>query len=129
MTSELTLQTPLHSLTLEAQILGTLLMEPRMLETVLPILKVDDFHSPVNQVIYNTVLQVFNDNVMLDEILLVERLLAQPHRGHGSFKNQLEYVGGPVYIIGLTKKVTSSANIREHAFPAQWDPKLGIHVT
>ncbi len=40
-----------------------------------------------------------------------------------------EELGYRIKLLGITKRKSKGIELRVHPFPAQWDPKLGIHVT
>lgn len=92
---------------LEGAVLGALMLEPKSLEKVFPILKMDDFYSDANQRVYNAICQlVISGNLRVDFMTVCEWLRKN---------SELEMVGGPYYVTSLTRDVVSSAHIEEHS--------------
>jgi replicative DNA helicase len=92
---------------IEASILGAILLEKSALPKVIEIFS-DPFvmYKPVHQLIYASILRLYEQNIPVDLITLTEEL-----RGTGN----LEKIGGEYYLTELTTKVSSAANIEYHA--------------
>jgi replicative DNA helicase len=91
---------------LEAQILGALMLEPGSIDRVTDVLSDESFYVPANQTIFRVCLDLHLKGQPTDISMVVEKLQAV---------DKLEEVGGPYYVTTLTKAVTSSANIENHA--------------
>jgi len=91
---------------LEEAVLGAIMLDKDGLPTVIDILRSETFYTPAHQEIYDTMLQLFEKSQPID-LLTVEQQLK---------KNQkLAEIGGVNYLIDLTNKVASAANIEYHA--------------
>ena len=91
---------------LEASVLGAILLEKEALSDVVGILKPDVFYTTAHQKIYRAVLKLFNENKAVDLHTLVAELKKQ---------GTLEEVGGLPYVVQLTHRIASAANIEAHA--------------
>lgn len=91
---------------LESAVLGAILLEKSALDTVVGILKPEMFYVTANQIIYETVIEMSGRYVPVDMLTLLEELKS---------KGQLEAIGGPFYVMEITKNVVSSANTEAHA--------------
>lgn len=97
---------PPQALELETAVLGALMLEKDALTTVSDILKPGSFYKEAHQRIYTAIQELFDDSEPIDMLTVLQRLRA---------KGELELIGGPAYLHGLTSKVTSAANIEFHA--------------
>ena len=77
-----------------------------VIDEVNQIIKSTDFYRKANQVIYLTILDLFNTRKDIDSITLTEKL---------TNTNQLESVGGIAYITDLSNCVPSAVNIKSYA--------------
>ena len=91
---------------LEASVLGAILLEKESLSDVVGILKPDVFYTTAHQKIYRAVLNLFNEEKAVDLHTLVSELKRQ---------GSLEEVGGLPYVVQLTHRIASAANIETHA--------------
>ncbi len=91
---------------IEAQVLGSMLLEREAIAKVIEVLDEDAFHADYHRKIYQAILAMFDRSEPVDIITLAEELR---RRGH------LEVVGGEPYLVELTMKVTSAANVEFHA--------------
>ncbi len=97
---------PPNAKDLEAQVLGTIMLEPGSIDRVTDVLSDESFYVPANQTIFRACLDLHLKGQPTDISMVVEKLQAL---------EKLEEVGGPYYVTALTKSVTSSANIENHA--------------
>ncbi|MBC7449517.1 MAG: replicative DNA helicase [Hymenobacteraceae bacterium] len=97
---------PPQALELETAVLGALMLEKDALTTVSDILKPGSFYKEAHKLIYTAIQDLFDDSEPIDMLTVMTRLRQ---------KGELELVGGPAYLHGLTSKVTSAANIEFHA--------------
>ena len=97
---------PPQAVDIEEQILGAMLLEKEAISKVIEVLDEEAFHSERNRKIYQALLTLFERSEPADSITVAEEL-----RRRGT----LEAVGGEAYLIELTMKVTSAANVEYHA--------------
>ena len=97
---------PPHNLDAEAATLGSLLMDPEAISTVIRYLRANDYYKPANQKIYQAILDLFNKSEALDLITLTDELKS---------KGELESCGGIAYVSKLTSAVPTSANVEYYA--------------
>ncbi|MFT4567987.1 MAG: replicative DNA helicase [Saprospiraceae bacterium] len=93
-------------LELEEGVLGAVLVDRDGLPSVIEILRKESFYKEAHAIIYETMLELFEKSQPID-LLTVHEALKK--------KKQLELVGGVNYLLDLTNKVASSANIEFHA--------------
>jgi replicative DNA helicase len=97
---------PPQAVEIEAQVLGAMLLEREAIARVIEILDEDAFHADYHRKIYQAMMAMFERSEPVDTITLAEELR---RRGH------LDLVGGESYLVDLTSKVTSGANVEYHA--------------
>jgi replicative DNA helicase len=95
-----------QALPLEEAVLGALMLEKEALPVVLDILKPESFYKDSHQLIYRAILRLFERSNPVDLLTVTEEL-----RKSGD----LESTGGAYYLVELTNRVASSANIEYHA--------------
>ncbi|MCB9299584.1 MAG: replicative DNA helicase [Lewinellaceae bacterium] len=91
---------------LEEAVLGALMLDKEALPIVLDILRSDSFYLDAHQLIYKAMLRLFEKSQPIDLLTVTESLKKS---------GDLEAVGGPYYLVELTNKVASAANIEYHA--------------
>ena len=100
---------PPNARDLEDIILGALLTDSvnsDLIVTVKEILKVEDFYSDTNQIIYGAICDVYEySNVDIE--MVGQRLM---------FLEQLDIIGGMYHLVVLTGKVVSVANIKSYCY-------------
>lgn len=97
---------PPQAVDIEEQILGAMLLEKEAIPKVIEILDEEAFHAERNRLIYGALLALFERNEPADCITVAEELRK---------RGQLEKVGGESYLVDLTMRVTSAANVEYHA--------------
>ncbi len=97
---------PPQAIEVEEAILGALMLEKDALTNVIEILRPESFYKDSNRVIFEAIVQLFNNSEPVDIKTVVHQL-----RKNG----QLDLVGGAYYVSELTAKVNSAANIEYHA--------------
>lgn len=95
-----------QAIPLEEAVLGAAMLDKDAFAVVLDILKEQSFYLDAHQLIYRSMLKLFEKLQPIDLLTVTEEL-----RKAGD----LEKIGGPVYLVELTNKVTSSANIEFHS--------------
>ncbi len=97
---------PPQAIDMEEAVLGAIMLEKEAIITVLDILKPESFYKDVHQKIYQAILSLNNRELPVDLYTVTEELRAT---------DELEDVGGPVYLTQLTSKVVSAAHVEFHA--------------
>ena len=97
---------PPQSLPLEEAVLGAIMLDKDALPTVIDILSKESFYRDAHVLIYKAMMGLFSDTQPIDLLTVTEQLRSM---------GKLDEAGGPVYLIELTNRVASSANIEYHA--------------
>jgi replicative DNA helicase len=97
---------PPQAVDVEEAILGALMLEKEAFNIVSEILKPESFYKESHQLIYKSILELFDKSEPIDIITVTNHLRS---------KGELEIAGGPFYVTELTNKVNSAANIEYHA--------------
>jgi len=95
-----------HSIELEEAVLGALLIDKNALPAILDIVRKEIFYKPAHQTIFEVVIDLFQKSQPIDILTVHEGL-----KKNGT----IDEVGGPNYIVELSNKVGSAANIEYHA--------------
>ncbi|MDX1665929.1 MAG: replicative DNA helicase [Saprospiraceae bacterium] len=95
-----------QAISLEEAVLGALMLDKDALAVVLDILNEESFYLDAHKQIYRAMLHLFERSRPVDLLTVTEELKKN---------GELEMVGGPHYLVELTNKVASSANIEYHA--------------
>lgn len=98
-----------HNIEAEKALLGAILIakdKTIVIDEVNQIIKSADFYRKSNQIIYLSILDLFNTNKDIDSITLTEKL---------TNTNKLESIGGIAYITDLANCVPSASNIKSYA--------------
>lgn len=91
---------------MEEAVLGAVMLEKEAVITILDILKPESFYREAHQKIFKAISDLSSKEFPVDLYTVTEEL-----RAH----QELESVGGPVYLTQLTSKVVSAANVDYHA--------------
>ncbi|MCR9052074.1 MAG: replicative DNA helicase [Phaeodactylibacter xiamenensis] len=91
---------------LEEAVLGAIMLDKEALTVVLDILRAESFYLDAHQLIYKAMMRLFEKSQPVDLLTVTEELKKT---------SDLEAAGGPYYLIELTNKVASAANIEYHA--------------
>jgi len=97
---------PPQAIDLEEAVLGALMLDKEALTDVIDVLKPESFYREGNQVIFASILDLFQRSEPIDILTVTQELKKQ---------GKLEEVGGAFYIAQLTNRVASSANVEYHA--------------
>ncbi|MCB0568509.1 MAG: replicative DNA helicase [Phaeodactylibacter sp.] len=95
-----------QAIPLEEAVLGALMLDKEALPIILDILRPDSFYLDAHQLIFKAMLRLFEKSQPIDLLTVTESLKKS---------GELEAVGGPYYLVELTNKVASAANIEYHA--------------
>jgi replicative DNA helicase len=97
---------PPQAVEVEEQIIGAMLLEKEAIPKVIEVLDEGAFHSEKNKRIFQAIVALFERSEPADSITVAEELRR---------RGQLEAIGGEAYLVELTMRVTSSANVEYHA--------------
>lgn len=99
-------QVPPHNLEAEQACLGSLLIDPDAILKVADIIEPDDFYSEKHRLIFQCMLDVYNQHEPIDIVNVSNRLTE---------REAMEKIGGKSYLVTLTNAVASAANIHSYA--------------
>ena len=91
----------------ERLILGSIILMPDKLYEIIDFLKPENFYNECNQIIFSTIISMFNKNKKIDLITITNEL-----RKSGN----LDKVGGSVYLTELANNIGSGENIDIYSF-------------
>jgi replicative DNA helicase len=91
---------------MEEAVLGAIMLEREAVISILDILRPESFYREAHQRIFKAISDLNTRECPVDLITVTEEL-----KSH----NELDIVGGPVYLTQLTSKVVSAANVDYHA--------------
>lgn len=94
------------SLEAERAVIGALLLNDEYLGRVSEFLLADDFYSPAHRIIYQTILDLTHQLKRIDLVTLQDELLK---------REQLEAIGGIIYLISLQEDFPVVGFIEQHA--------------
>jgi len=97
---------PPQAIDMEEAVLGAIMLEKEAVITILDILKPESFYKETHQKIFKAISDISFREYPVDLYTVTEELRAT---------NELESVGGPVYLTQLTSKVVSAAHVEYHA--------------
>lgn len=99
-------KTPPCSIEAERAVLGSILLHEEGLNAVVDDLIGSDFYLPAHQIIYTTIVKVYNQHRRIDIVTLQDEL---------EKSGQLDAVGGVVYLISLQEEIPVVGLIAQHA--------------
>lgn len=91
---------------LEEAVLGALMLDKDALPIVMDIVRAESFYTEAHQSIYKCMLRLFEKSQPIDLLTVTEEVKKA---------GELEKIGGAYYIVELTNRVASAANIEFHA--------------
>ena len=97
---------PPQAVDIEEHVLGAMLLEKEAISKAVEVLDEEVFHAEKNRKIFQAIIALFERSEPADVITVAEEL-----RRRGA----LEAAGGEAYLVELTMKVTSAANVEYHA--------------
>ena len=95
-----------QALPLEEAVLGALMLDREALAYVSDLLRPEVFYLEAHQLIYSAIIRLYEQSNPVDLLSVTEEL-----RKSGD----IDRVGGPYYIVQLSNRVASAANIEYHA--------------
>jgi replicative DNA helicase len=90
----------------EMAVLGGLMLETHRFDSVIQIIKENDFHDPNHQIIFQAMSELVEENKPLDPLTVSEKL---------DSNNKLQTVGGKDNLIELATSTPSAANLEAYA--------------
>ena len=106
LSSEILDRLPPQNLDAERGVLGSLLLDPQVIDEVALLVDSEDFYARSNQLLFGHLLAMHNQGVRVDVTLLVERLKSE---------NDLELIGGLAYLGEVVQSVPTAANAANYA--------------
>lgn len=97
---------PPQSVEMEQSVLGAILQDNHALVRVLEVLQEHDFYQNAHRWIFQTMIDLFQDNVPIDVLTVTERLRR---------KGRFDTAGGAAYLAELVEMVPTAAHIMHHA--------------
>jgi replicative DNA helicase len=97
---------PPQAVEIEAQVIGAMLLEREAISKVIEVIDDEAFHADYHRKIFQAIQAMFDRSEPVDIITLAEELRR---------RGDLERVGGEQYLVELTSRVTSAANVEYHA--------------
>ena len=100
------LKIPPHSVEAEQSVLGGLLLDNSVWDSVSELLTERDFYRPEHKTIFQVASNLLSQGKAVDVLTLAEAL---------KFNNELDAIGGDIYLFELSKNTPSVANIVSYA--------------
>ncbi|MCL2743813.1 MAG: replicative DNA helicase, partial [Planctomycetaceae bacterium] len=97
---------PPHDVDAEKNLLGSLYINSKLCDEIIPQVKKEDFFSDAHGRIYAEIIEMRNDGIGMDPVLLVDRLKS---------KGELEATGGVGYVMEMLKSVYSATHYDYYA--------------
>lgn len=97
---------PAHDLDVERAVLGAMLIDPRAVEVAADLLAVEVFYHRAHAAIFRALLRLSEKGQAIDQVTAIEELKRT---------EELDHVGGVVYLAQLAAEVATSANVGYHA--------------
>jgi replicative DNA helicase len=91
---------------IEASVLGAMLIEKEAVAKAFELLTPDSFYLKEHKLIYEAMRYLFESSIPIDTVTLYDELKK---------REQVEEVGGIIYITKLSQNISSAANIEYHA--------------
>ena len=90
----------------ERAVLGALLLNDEYINTISEVIVADDFYNPAHKIIYQAIIDLGQKHKRIDIVTLQNELTKQ---------NQLDAIGGIVYLLTLQEDIPSVGLIVQHA--------------
>ena len=95
-----------YNIEAEQSILGGIFLKPDAVAKVIEIIKSDDFYKHSNKIIYEVMLECYEEGDVIDPLLVIEKLKK---------RQKLNEVGGEEELFDIMKSVPTAANIENYA--------------
>jgi replicative DNA helicase len=97
---------PPQSVEVEQSVLGAILLDQEALVRVLEVIDERDFYQDAHRWIFQTMVELFEDNIPIDVLTVSDRLKK---------RERLDTIGGTAYLAELAEMVPTAAHIWHHA--------------
>src|SRR5579862_4452484 len=97
---------PPHNIEAGMALLGSILVDRELMDTIAAIVRPTDFYAHVHESIFQTLLELSDASKPVDKLTLAEALRN---------KGQLDKVGGPAYLSALMNTVQTAASAKYYA--------------
>lgn len=97
---------PPHNLEAEANVLGSILIDPEAINKVADSINEDDFYKTAHRIIFKACISLYDKREPID-LLSVSNILTE--------ENELENVGGKTYLASLSNSVVTASNVKYYA--------------
>ena len=98
---------PPHAMEAEISLLGSMILDPRVIADIINIVKTGgDFHRPAHTILFDLMIACYDKTASLDVVQLHQIL---------SDKSLLDEVGGMDYLVHLAESVPTAANATKYA--------------
>jgi replicative DNA helicase len=97
---------PPQSIEVEQAVLGAMLLDKEAIGKAVEIIEKDSFYRDDHQKIFSVIVGLYDKNQPVDIITVSDELAK---------RKELDNVGGRVYLLELTEKIATTANIEYHA--------------
>ncbi|MBI2024059.1 replicative DNA helicase [Candidatus Giovannonibacteria bacterium] len=101
-----TMRIPPQNIEAEVSTLGALLIDGNSIYKVMDIVRPEDFYRPQHQLIFKTIMELFDKREPIDVLSVSSRLRE---------KNSLEQAGGVAYLTDLVNSVATASNVRYYS--------------
>jgi len=96
---------PPHNAEAEQTVLASCMIDHIAVEKVVNLLSYDDFYYEANKEIYDSIKQIYMQNIPVDAVTVFEELKK---------RGKVEYVGGFEYLATLTENIITSKNVEAY---------------
>src|SRR4030066_2095203 len=97
---------PPQNIEAEMSVLGSLMLDKNAIVKIADLAHPDDFYKDANKLIYETMLELYEDREPIDVLSLSNKL---------EEKKQLEKIGGASYLTEVVNVVPTAANVIHYA--------------
>jgi len=97
---------PPQALDIEEAVLGSVMLDKDAVITVMDIIKPESFYSEIHQKIFKAIINLSMNHRPIDILTVTDELRKT---------EELEIIGGPIFLAKLTSKVVSAVNVEYHA--------------
>jgi replicative DNA helicase len=98
---------PPHAMEAEISLLGSMILDPRVISDIINIVKTGgDFHRPAHSILFDLMIECYDKTASLDVVQLHQILID---------KSLLDEVGGMDYLVHLAESVPTAANATRYA--------------
>ncbi|MFO7972889.1 MAG: replicative DNA helicase [Desulfobacterales bacterium] len=97
---------PPQAIELETAVIGSMLIEPSVIDDIGEYLTADVFYRHEHQLIYQAIIDLYGENKVIDSLTVSQKL-------EGT--NKLKEAGGRLYITKMVSRASTAANIEEYA--------------